>query len=62
MKIKVNTDTMLVEKIRKKLSQNGGYCPCKVVKNDDTRCMCKEFLDSNYTGMCHCGLYIKEEL
>lgn len=62
MKIKVNTDTKLVEKIRKKLSENGGYCPCKVVKNDDTRCMCKEFLDKEYTGMCHCGLYIKEEL
>lgn len=58
MRITVNSDKELVESIRKKLKENGGYCPCRVVKNTDTKCMCKEFLNQEY-GECHCGLYIK---
>ena len=32
------------------------YCPCSVVRNDDTVCRCKEYRE---TGICHCGLYVK---
>lgn len=32
------------------------YCPCSIIRNDDTICMCKEFKEE---GTCHCGLYIK---
>lgn len=62
MKIKVNEDKVLVEKIRAKLKENGGYCPCRLKKTEDTKCMCKEFIESNEPGPCHCGLYIKEEV
>lgn len=34
------------------------YCPCSILKNADTKCMCKEFREMD-EGMCHCGLYIK---
>lgn len=34
------------------------YCPCSLVRNDDTVCMCKEFREME-EGMCHCQLYIK---
>ena len=34
------------------------YCPCSVIKNDDTICMCKEFREMK-EGTCHCGLYVK---
>ena len=34
------------------------YCPCSLVRNDDTVCMCKEFREME-EGTCHCQLYIK---
>lgn len=58
MKITVNTDKELVAIIREKLKANDGYCPCRLTKSDDTKCICKEFLEQE-DGMCHCGLYIK---
>lgn len=62
MKVKVNPDTELVNEIRKKLKENDGYCPCRIQKNEDTLCMCKEFVEQKELGECHCGLYIKEEV
>ena len=38
---------------------NEGYCPCLSYKNDDTKCMCKEFRDSKDTDFCHCGRFYK---
>ena len=43
MQIKVNEDQELVKSIRQKLKENGGYCPCSLLRNEDTKCMCKEF-------------------
>lgn len=34
------------------------YCPCSLVRTDDTVCMCKEFREME-EGTCHCQLYIK---
>lgn len=56
--IKVSDDKELVEEIRSQLKANGGYCPCVIVHNDDTKCMCKEFREME-EGTCHCGLYTK---
>ncbi len=58
MKIELNPDKKLVELVRKNLKINDGYCPCAIVKNDDTKCMCKHFREQK-EGICHCGLYIK---
>lgn len=58
MKIKVNPDKELADLVRQKLKENQGYCPCRRDKNEDTKCMCKEFL-AQEEGECHCGLYIK---
>lgn len=60
MKISVNPDNNLVLEIRQALKDNNGYCPCRIIKNEDTLCMCKEFREGP-AGLCHCGLYIKEE-
>lgn len=57
--IKVNPDEEYVREIRQKLKANNGYCPCSLIKNEDTKCMCKEFRESE-SGWCHCGLYHKE--
>jgi len=56
--IKVNPDKEFVKEIRKKIKQNDGYCPCRIIKNEDTKCICKEFLEQE-EGECHCGLYYK---
>lgn len=60
MKVKVVDDKARVEEIRKALEDNDGYCPCRLVKNVDTKCMCKEFREQMAAGLlgeCHCGLY-----
>lgn len=47
------------------IKSNGGYFPCSLIKNEDTKCMCKEFreqiADPNFEGYCHCMLYYKEK-
>ena len=59
MAVRLNPDTEMVKDIRKRLKGNNGYCPCNLIKNPDTKCMCKDFREQE-SGMCHCGLYIKE--
>lgn len=59
MKITINPDKTLVTEIREGLKRTGGYCPCRVIKNEDTKCMCKDFLERTEEGECYCGLYIK---
>lgn len=61
MKIRKNPDKEFVEEMRKAIKNNNGYCPCRKEKTEDTKCMCKEFLEQGL-GFCHCGLYEKIEL
>lgn len=56
--IRLNSDKELVELVQKKLKDNDGFCPCKIDKNDDTKCMCLEFRMQE-EGECHCGLFVK---
>ena len=41
--IKLNPDKEFVKQFREKLKENQGHCPCRLIKNEDTKCMCKEF-------------------
>ena len=41
------------------VNQNGGYCLCAKERDDDSRCICKEFLEQKESGLCHCGRYEK---
>ena len=61
MRIKVSDNKEVVEEVRKKLKENSGYCPCKLFKNEDTKCICKEFREQTELGECHCGLYVNVE-
>ena len=36
-----------------------GFCPCLIDKNEDTKCICKEFREQSTEGECHCGRFIK---
>ena len=65
MKIRFNEDQEIVRRVQEGLKAKGGYCPCVLTKNDDTKCMCKQFreqiADPNFEGYCHCMLYYKEK-
>ena len=63
MKIIENPDKEIVKTVREGLKAKGGYCPCRVGKAEEYKCMCKEFReqikDPNFEGFCHCLLYYK---
>lgn len=64
IKIITNPDKDLVIEIRNKIKENNGYCPCSLIKNENTKCMCKEFREQiadGIIGECHCGLYVAIE-
>lgn len=62
-KVSLNPDEAVVRKVREGLKRKGGYCPCRLEQNEDTRCICKEFReqiqDPEFEGFCHCRLYYK---
>ena len=49
------------QEIKERLKENGGYCPCTIIRNDDTKCMCKAFREGK-ENECHCGLFIRTEI
>lgn len=63
MKIKENPDKEIVKTVREGLKAKDGYCPCKLGRDEDNKCMCREFReqikDPNFEGYCHCMLYYK---
>ena len=65
MKISLNPDEKVVKMIKDGLEKKGGYCPCRVEKTDDNKCICKEFreqiADPEFEGYCHCMLYYKSK-
>ncbi len=65
MKITENPNKEIAQVVKQGLKRSGGYCPCRRGKNEDNRCMCKEFreqiADPDFEGYCHCMLYYKEK-
>ena len=65
MKIRLNDDAQVVAKVKAGLERTGGYCPCRLQRTEDNKCMCQEFKmqieDPNYEGYCSCKLYYKEK-
>ena len=65
MKIRFNEDQEVVNTIKEGLERTGGYCPCRMARTPENKCMCKEFreqiADPDYEGYCHCMLYHKEK-
>ena len=65
MAVRLNEDKEVVETVREGLKRTGGYCPCRLQRTDDTKCICKEFkeqmADPDFEGYCHCMLYYKEK-
>ena len=65
MKIRLNEDKEVVAAVQEGLKAKGGYCPCRVGKKEEYKCMCEEFraqiADPEFEGYCHCMLYYKEK-
>ena len=63
MKVIFNPDEEIVKTVKEGLRRTGGYCPCKLGRTEEYKCMCKEFRDQikdeNFYGFCHCRLYEK---
>ncbi|MBQ7288447.1 MAG: ferredoxin thioredoxin reductase catalytic beta chain [Clostridia bacterium] len=61
--VSLNENKEIVKAIKKGLKQKGGYCPCRLEKTEDNKCICKEFReqikDPDFEGYCHCMLYYK---
>lgn len=65
MKVRFSDDKKRVEEVLQGLKAKDGYCPCKVGKKPENKCICQEFkeqiADPEFEGYCHCGLYYKEK-
>ncbi|MCQ2516856.1 MAG: ferredoxin thioredoxin reductase catalytic beta chain [Saccharofermentans sp.] len=65
MKITFNENQEIVDRVKEGLKRTGGYCPCRLQRTEENKCMCKEFrnqiADSEFEGYCHCMLYYKSK-
>lgn len=65
MKITLNPDNEVVKTVKEGLKRTGGYCPCRIQRTEEYKCMCKEFkeqiADPDFDGFCHCMLYYKSK-
>ena len=65
MKITLNPDKETVKTVKEGLKRTGGYCPCRIQRTEEYKCMCREFkeqiADPNFEGFCHCMLYYKSK-
>lgn len=61
--VRLNEDAEIVSQIKDGLKKTGGYCPCRLERSEDTKCICTEFreqmADPDFEGYCHCMLYYK---
>lgn len=63
MGIRLNENADVVKTVRDGLKRKNGYCPCRLERTEDTKCICREFreqmADPSFEGYCHCMLYYK---
>ncbi|MBQ8197607.1 MAG: ferredoxin thioredoxin reductase catalytic beta chain [Clostridia bacterium] len=65
MAVILNPDKEMVKIVKEGLKRTGGYCPCRIARTEEFKCICKEFreqmADPNFEGFCHCKLYYKSK-
>ena len=63
MGVRLNENADVVRTIKEGLKKKGGYCPCRMEKSEENKCICREFreqmADPDFEGYCHCMLYYK---
>ncbi len=65
MAVRFNENQEIVNAVKEGLKKKGGYCPCRLGKSEEYKCICKEFkeqiADPEFEGYCHCMLYYKSK-
>ena len=65
MPVRLNEDAEVVRMIREGLAAKDGYCPCRLERSPENKCICQEFRDQikdpDFEGYCHCLLYYKSK-
>lgn len=65
MAVRLNEDKEVVAIIKEGLKQTGGYCPCRLSRTEENKCVCQEFKeqveDPEFEGYCHCKLFYKSK-
>ena len=65
MAVRFNEDKEMVASIKEGLKRTEGYCPCRLERSEENKCICQEFRDQmadpEFEGYCHCHLYYKEK-
>ena len=65
MALRLNEDASVVKTVGEGLKKKGGYCPCRLGKKEEYKCMCREFreqiADPDFEGYCHCMLFYKSK-
>jgi ferredoxin-thioredoxin reductase catalytic subunit len=65
MSVKLNDDKEVVARVKEGLKMKDGYCPCRLQKLEEYKCICEEFkqqiADPEFEGYCHCKLYYKSK-
>ena len=65
MGVRLNENADVVRTIKEGLKKKGGYCPCRMEKIEENKCICREFreqmADPDFEGYCHCMLYYKSK-
>ena len=59
-KIVLNDDLELVAEVNRQLQETRGYCPCALVWDNSTKCICTAFRNSlanSEETECACGKY-----
>ena len=63
MAVKLNENKEIVADIREGLKRTGGYCPCRLQRTEENKCICQEFkeqiADPEFEGYGHCMRYYK---
>ena len=63
MAVVLNSNTEIVNTVKEGLKRTGGYCPCRLERTEENKCICDEFraqmADPDFEGYCHCMLYYK---
>ena len=65
MSVRFNENKEIVAKIKEGLKLKDGYCPCRLQRLPEYKCICEEFkqqiADPEFEGYCHCKLYYKSK-
>lgn len=60
--VEFNPDMKKVKEVKELIKKNKGYCLNCTIKERDTKCMCKQFRNQQFEGLCKCGLYYKKKI